>query len=130
VTDHIDNALLRHEETLVSVRDLARPIRMGDEKAGMKFDGEKPRMDLLVSDMPRALEAIGHVLTAGAEKYAPGNWQYVENADSRYLAAALRHEMALARGEQNDPETGVHHLAHVVCCVLFRLELAMREAAR
>nr|WP_277987365.1 dATP/dGTP diphosphohydrolase domain-containing protein [Halomonas litopenaei] len=100
------------------------------EIAGLKYDSEKPRTDLLISDMPRALEAVSQVLTFGAEKYSPGNWQYVENADSRYLAAALRHEMALARGEQNDPETGVHHLAHVACCVLFRLELAMREAAR
>lgn len=100
---------------------------MGEAKQGMKFDTEKPRLDLLVSDMPLALEAIGRVLTAGAEKYAPGNWQHVDDAQRRYQAAGLRHDLAISRGEQHDPETGEHHLAHLACCVLFRLELALRE---
>ena len=98
---------------------------------GMKFDGEKPRMDLLLSDMPRALTEVGKVLTFGAAKYAPGNWQYVENAEERYRAAGLRHDLALSMGEQHDSETGLLHLAHEACCILFRLELALRaqEAA-
>lgn len=93
---------------------------------GRKDDAGKPRMDLIL-DMPLALEAIGRVLTFGADKYAPGGWQHVEDADSRYKSAGLRHELALARGEVVDPETGEHHLAHEVCCLLFRLELALRE---
>lgn len=95
---------------------------------GMKFDTEKPRFDLLFADMPLALEAVARVLTFGAAKYADGNWQYVENAERRYLAAGMRHEIALAKGEQHDPETGEHHLAHKLCCELFRLELALRES--
>ncbi|TDX30808.1 hypothetical protein DFO67_10463 [Modicisalibacter xianhensis] len=95
--------------------------------AGMKFDTDKPRMDLLLSDMPRALTEVGKVLTFGAAKYAPGNWQYVENAEERYRAAGFRHDLALSMGEQHDSETGLLHLAHEACCVLFRLELALRE---
>jgi len=38
----------------------------------------------------------------------------------------MRHELALATGETHDPETGAHHLAHKLCCDLFRLELALR----
>lgn len=94
---------------------------------GMKFDSEKPRMDLLLADMPRALTEVGKVLTFGAAKYAPGNWIHVENAEQRYRAAGLRHDLALSMGEQNDSETGLHHLAHEACCVLFRLELALRK---
>ncbi|MEA3250188.1 MAG: dATP/dGTP diphosphohydrolase domain-containing protein [Pseudomonadota bacterium] len=94
---------------------------------GMKYDTEKPRMDLLLADMPRALIEVGKVLTFGADKYAPGNWQHVENAEQRYRAAGLRHDLALSTGEQHDSETGLHHLAHEACCVLFRLELALRE---
>jgi len=95
--------------------------------AGMKFDTDKPRMDLMLTDMPFALEAIGRVLTSGAVKYAPGNWQHVADAQRRYQAAGIRHDLALSRGETLDPETGEHHLAHAACCILFRLELALRE---
>lgn len=94
---------------------------------GRKFDVGKPRMDLLIKDTPLAVEAVGQVLTFGAEKYAPGNWQHVDDADARYLAAQIRHELALAKGETLDAETELHHLAHAACCLLFRLELALRE---
>ncbi|WP_339884232.1 dATP/dGTP diphosphohydrolase domain-containing protein [Vreelandella maris] len=97
---------------------------------GMKFDNEKPRFDLLLADMPLALEAVANVLTYGAAKYADGNWAQVENAQRRYLAAGIRHELALAKGERCDPETGEHHLAHKLCSDLFRLELALREKAQ
>lgn len=96
--------------------------------AGMKYDADKPRMDLLLGDMPRALIEVGKVLTFGADKYSPGNWIHVENAEQRYRAAGMRHDLALSMGEQLDSETGLHHLAHEACCVLFRLELALRES--
>lgn len=98
-----------------------------DESKGMKFDTEKPRPDLLLVDMPLAVEAVVRVLTFGAVKYAPNNWAKVDEAERRYLAAGLRHELAISKGEEADPETGEHHLAHKLCCDLFRLELALRE---
>lgn len=97
--------------------------------AGRKDDAEKPRMDLLLSDMPRALEAIAQVLTYGARKYSDGNWMDVDNAQRRYLAAGARHELEFAKGFTVDEETGEHHLAHAACCLLFRLELLLREGA-
>jgi len=100
------------------------------EPEGMKFDTEKPRFDLLFADMPLALEAVARVLTFGAAKYADGNWTHIENAQRRYLAAGIRHELALAKGEEQDNETGEHHLAHKLCCDLFRLELALRESGQ
>ncbi|WP_205742520.1 dATP/dGTP diphosphohydrolase domain-containing protein [Halomonas borealis] len=95
--------------------------------AGRKDDGEKPRMDLLFMDMPLALGEVVDVLTQGARKYAAGNWQQVPDASRCYLAATLRHELALAQGQQRDAETNCHHLAHSICCDLFRLELALRD---
>ncbi len=108
----------------------ARRDELADRQAaevGRKLDGDKPRLDLLLADMPHALEAIAMVLTHGAEKYAPGNWQHVPDAQRRYLAAGARHELELAKGIHHDPETGEHHLAHAACCLLFRLELLLRE---
>ena len=93
---------------------------------GRKEDALKPRLDLLVEGMPRALEEVAMVLTFGSQKYADHNWQRVARAPQRYLAAGMRHELALAAGETHDPETGAHHLAHKLCCDLFRLELALR----
>lgn len=93
---------------------------------GRKADAIKPRLDLLVEGMPRALEEVARVLTFGSLKYADHNWQHVDHAPRRYLAAGMRHELALATGETHDPETGAHHLAHKLCCDLFRLELALR----
>ena len=101
-------------------------VGRADEPAGRKDDGGKLRMDLLFTDMPLALQEVVDVLTQGANKYAPGNWQHVPDPERRYLAAGLRHELALANGQEADPETDCHHLAHVICCNLFRLELALR----
>ena len=100
--------------------------RQAAEK-GRKFDHDKPRFDLLVEGMPRALEEVAKVLTFGSIKYEDHNWALVSRAQQRYLAAGLRHEFAVQRGESHDPETGLHHLAHNLCCDLFRLELLLRE---
>lgn len=85
---------------------------------GKKFDGGKPMLALLPT---RPLEEIGKVLTYGAGKYDPWNWTN-GMAWSRLISAMLRHLYAWMRGEDNDPETGLCHLAHVGCCVLFLLE--------
>ena len=95
--------------------------------AGLKFDADKPRMELLMQGMPRALEEVGRVLTFGAQKYAAHSWKHVEDNQNRYWAAKTRHELARAKGEQHDPETGLLHLAHEACNALFLLELALME---
>lgn len=83
---------------------------------GRKFDGGKLEYDLLP---PTALENVVQVLMFGAEKYEIDNWRRVPNAKRRYWNAAQRHMWAYKNGEQTDPETGVHHLAHAVCCLMF-----------
>jgi hypothetical protein len=81
----------------------------------MKFDQEKPRMDLLD---PLALEGLAAVLTFGAKKYAAHNWRGGLSY-GRLVAALLRHLFAILRGERTDPESGLPHIDHVGCCWMF-----------
>jgi hypothetical protein len=83
---------------------------------GVKYDNDKPRFDLLPW---REVEDVAKVLTFGAEKYEPDNWKRVDNSKSRYIAAAFRHLSARAQGELFDQETGLPHVAHAICCLLF-----------
>lgn len=92
---------------------------------GMKFDDDKPRFDLIP---PTAERMLADVLTFGARKYAPDNWRKVDDAETRYIAAALRHINAHRSGEQHDTETGLPHLAHAMCCLAFVIELEELEA--
>jgi hypothetical protein len=101
--------------------DLVRP-----RGAGKKDDSDKPRWDLL----PESLGAVVDVLTFGARKYAPENWRKVPDARARYLAATMRHVWAWRRGERLDPETGMSHLAHATCCLLFIDALDMATPAK
>lgn len=82
---------------------------------GLKYDQEKPRMDLLD---PEFLEGVARVLTFGARKYAVQNWRNGIST-SRNIAAALRHISAFNRGEDIDPESGYSHLYHAACCLMF-----------
>jgi len=93
-------------------------------KPGAKHDAGKP---ILGAIPPAAELAVGRVLAFGAQKYARDNWRLVEDAQTRYMDAALRHLNAVRRGEVLDEESGEHHLAHAACCVLFMLELALEE---
>lgn len=87
---------------------------------GKKFDLGKPEYGLLP---PAALEEVVKVLTFGAQKYSRENWRQVPDASRRYFDALNRHIWAWKRGETKDPESGMHHLAHAVCCALFLMEL-------
>ena len=86
---------------------------------GRKFDSEKPKLYLLP---PKSIIEIGKVLTYGAEKYDAENWRKVDDLQNRYTSAALRHIFAHIDGEKLDEETGLSHLAHAMCCLLFKLE--------
>jgi hypothetical protein len=87
---------------------------------GRKFDGGKLQYGLVP---PNALKATVEILTFGAEKYEPDNWRRVPDGPRRYFDAAQRHLWAYKAGEVNDPETGVSHLAHALCCIMFMLDL-------
>ena len=87
----------------------------------LKHDEGKPRWDLLPLD---CVSPVVDVLTFGAAKYAPEAWRDVPNGRDRYYAAALRHLVAWRGGEHADPESGLPHLAHAACSVLFLLAVS------
>lgn len=87
---------------------------------GLKTDAGKPRWDLIP---PFALQDVAAVLEFGARKYAPDNWRKVEGARWRYLRAGIGHTFAVLRGERLDSESGLPHLAHAICSLMFVLEL-------
>jgi len=81
----------------------------------IKRDENKPRMDLLD---PQWLEGVANVLRFGANKYSDHNWRGGFNW-GRLIGAALRHLFAILRGEDDDPESGLPHVDHLGCCVMF-----------
>lgn len=92
---------------------------------GTKFDSEKPKPRLILSDMPRAILEVAKVGTFGANKYSEGNWLEVENGLKRYTDALDRHRLYSAI-EDYDQETGLLHAAHLAWNALARLELILR----
>lgn len=78
---------------------------------GLKFDGKKTMHELVP---PFAQEQYAKVLTFGAQKYAPHNWEKGIEW-SRIIGAIKRHTLAIERGEDYDPETGLLHSAHLMC---------------
>lgn len=84
----------------------------------VKHDQGKAPMTLLSRE---ALEQIALVMEFGRQKYAAHNWRQGFTW-SRPLSAALRHLMAFNDGEDKDPESGLSHLAHAACCIMFLLE--------
>ena len=84
---------------------------------GLKFDNNKLQWSLLPFT---ALEEVVRVLEFGMKKYSKDNWMKVKPMD-RYVDAAFRHLIQYANGEQNDKETDLPHLAHGVCCLLFKI---------
>lgn len=95
---------------------------MFDEPAGecrkSAASARKPRLELLPT---AALEAVAQVLAYGAGEYGDYNWCRGARW-GRYYAAAGRHIFAWWRGEDCDPDSGLPHLAHAICCLLFLLE--------
>lgn len=88
---------------------------------GMKFDNGKPDYSLLPF---AAVDEVVKVLTYGAAKYDRFNWEKVEPV--RYQAATMRHFSTYMQGEKIDPESGISHLAHAICSLLYLLDFELK----
>ena len=104
------------QQTHPEITIIAYRLHQPTITTGVKHDSGKPRFSLLPL---KQIETVVAVLEFGARKYAPGNWQKVENPRDRYFDAAMRHVFAWRNGEKLDQETQLPHLAHAVCCLLF-----------
>lgn len=92
-----------------------------------KADGGKILPRLLIGDMPDAVSHVSAVLSYGAEKYEERGWREVDPA--RYEDALLRHYLEYRGGQLVDKESGIHHLAHLACNVMFMLQLSLEDLA-
>ena len=98
--------------------------KMDGKVVATKHDGGKTDWSLLPWD---AVEEIIKVLQFGAGKYSPWNW--AENGGfkfNRLFNSSMRHFVAwFWRREDLDPETGISHIAHLGCNVLFLLHYVL-----
>jgi len=111
-----------HAAKLITQRGTPREV-FEKKLEGRKDDTGKLPWHLLPGD---ALEEIVKVLQFGANKYAERNWE-AGMKWSRPFAALMRHMWAWWKGEQLDKETGLSHLAHAGCCILFLLAYSVRN---
>lgn len=81
----------------------------------LRYDVGKIRHDLI---SPTAMNELAKVLTFGANKYEANNWRKGMKW-SRVIGSLKRHLNAIENGEDNDPETGLLHIAHVMCNAMF-----------
>ncbi len=114
-------------------------------KAGEKFDTGKVRMSLLTNQFRNGLKCVARVLTFGANKYphpesGDRGWRRVPNALERYVDAFDRH-MDYVRGNvedrqykrrglvnEYDDESGLLHIDHAICDLLFIRTLLYGDA--
>jgi hypothetical protein len=91
-----------------------------------KFDQNKPPLDLLPWE---AVEEVARVLDFGRQKYAAHNWRK-GFLWTRLAAACLRHVFAWLSGQDKDPESGLSHIAHACCDLMFLLAHIVSELGK
>ena len=85
-------------------------VRVVNEKTG----GMKGSKAVKIHALPySAFSALGAVYSFGSEKYADYNFRK-GYAWSLSFDALMRHAFAFWNGEDNDPESGLPHMAHVM----------------
>lgn len=89
-------------------------MKLQEFGSGLKFDTGKLRWDLLPWE---PVEEVVKIMTYGAEKYGANNWQKIDI--ERYWAALFRHLIAFRKGEEADQESGLSHISHALCNLVF-----------
>lgn len=79
----------------------------------VKYDQGKDDLSMVSLEL---VSAVAKVRMFGMAKYARDNWKRGFKV-TRSLSAALRHIFAFLSGQNNDPESGLCHLYHAVCCL-------------
>lgn len=96
-----------------AIRHDTNKIETGDH---LKKDDGKPPISLIPYEF---LEGTAKVLEFGARKYSAYGWADSDMEYSRIISAAYRHLGKFEKGEDIDSETGLSHLLHLSCCVMF-----------
>lgn len=113
-------------EHLQSLQDNAIGIPTADQQKqldslmkteAVKADDGKPDWSLVPFE---SLEGMVKVLQFGAKKYDSWNWTTGGGFKwMRLFGSTMRHMFAWARGQDLDPESGLSHIYHAQCNLLF-----------
>lgn len=127
--DHTESAMRQHMAQMWPNADLRKGIvgdigpelvitpKIKEQLEAIKFDAGKVDWTLVPFE---ALEGMAQVLQFGAKKYAAWNWTEGGGFKwTRILGSCLRHIFAFMRGEDTDPESGLSHISHAQCNLLF-----------
>lgn len=98
-----------------------------DSRFAKKFDQGKLLMRPLINGLATSLIAIAAVLSYGAQKYEENSWQSVPDGRKRYEDALIRHQLARGEGQTYDEESGLPHIAHMACNLLFIMWFEIKE---
>lgn len=93
-------------------------------EVGQRFNAGKPQWNLV--DLP-SFEPMVRVLEYGAKKYAPHNWKKGLPITEIY-DSLQRHLIAFMGGEDNDPESGLPHIGHIQCNIMFMAYMFKNKA--
>ena len=97
---------------------MSAELKFENKDAAFRLDTGKNRLDLL---SVIAMEGTAQVMTFGAIKYAEHNWRKGMKW-SRCISSLLRHTFKFIAGEDIDPESGLPHVDHMACNVMFLQE--------
>lgn len=93
---------------------------------GHKDDTGKVRWSLFPWD---AALGIMRVMMFGAKKYTDRNWEKGMEW-GRFYDAAIRHLTSWWARDPADPESGLSHLWHAGCCILFLIAYEIRGVGK
>jgi hypothetical protein len=112
---------LRRNRPRIGLVGHAERVLFMEMEKGTKHDEGKPPLDLLDRI---ALVETARVMAHGAKKYSTFNWRK-GLTQRQTCAAALRHIYQHLDGEDLDTESGLLHLAHAACEVMFAIRMLM-----
>lgn len=108
------------ENKIAEVKEFLPPANEGplDEtlmKSALRFNEGKPKWTLVHFN---SLVPLVRVLEYGAKKYAPYNWQ--KPMSRMDILDSMQRAMAkLIDGEENDEESGLPHIGHILANAMF-----------
>ena len=89
--------------------------RLTDMEKFTKYDGGKPKHSLLPAGI---MNGVAEVMAFGANKYERDNWRKCKQMSS-YYDACHRHLEQFWEGIDHDEESGLHHIDHALCNLVF-----------
>lgn len=98
--------------------------------ANAKIDDANPKDRLGIKKAPLFFSPMSAVIqmslafAEGARKYGAFNWRNKKVKRSVYIEAIQRHTIALAAGEDIDPDSGLPHEAKIMACAAIMIDAA------